>query len=248
MIRFLFLLVFFTSVILPARAQKPADESRFVNYRSDALGGFIIHNEGWGAYFRYGRQLTYNKRISYSLDVVGMHHPKEIKVFNPNYDDGKGYYYGKLNALHIVRPGIGLRRIYFEKIREKGVEISVNYSAGASIGLVRPVYLQILYPTSDPIQFTIQDEKYDPAIHTIDNIYGRSKGGKGWAEVKFNPGGFAKIGFQFEYANEDDAIRSIEVGISTDYFVFPVEIMANNSSTHLFFSTYIKFLFGRKYF
>ncbi len=248
MIRTIAILFFFSVIISPIIAQKPSDEGRFVNFRSDAVGGFILHGEGWGGYFRYGKQMTYNKRLSFSLDIVSMHHPKEIKVFNPNFDDGKGYFYGKLNSLFIVRPGIGFRRIYFEKIREKGVEISLNYSMGASLGLVKPVYLQILNPTNDPFLFTFSDERYDPSFHTVDNIYGRSKGSKGLGETKFNPGVFGKLGIQFEYANEDDAIRAIELGTVVDFYFLPVELMTSNEPNNIFISLYLKFLLGRKYY
>jgi hypothetical protein len=151
-------------------------------------------------------------------------------------------------SLYIVRPGIGFRRIYFEKIREKGVEISLNYSTGASLGLVKPVYLQILNPTNDPFLFTFSDERYDPSFHTVDNIYGRSKGSKGLGEMKFNPGVFGKLGIQFEYANEDDAIRAIELGTVVDFYFLPVELMTSNDPSNIFISLYLKFLLGRKYY
>lgn len=248
MIRTLAILLFFVTFVPFAFSQKPADEGRFVNYRADAAGGIIIHGEGWGAYAKYGKQLTYNKRLNFSLDLVSMHHPKEIKVFNPNFDDGKGYYYGKLNSLFMLRPGIGLRRIYFEKLREKGVEISLNYTIGPSLGLLKPVYLQIINPTNDPFLFTFTDERYDPSFHTIDNIYGRSKGSKGLGETKINPGIFGKFGIQFEYANEDDAIRAVELGSVLDFYFVPVELMTENKPSNIFISLYLKFLLGRKYY
>lgn len=248
MIRTLTILLLFVTLVPFTSAQKPADEGRFVNYRSDAVGGVIIHGEGWGGYFRYGKQLTYNKRLNFSLDLVSMHHPKEIKVFNPNFDDGKGYFYGKLISLYMLRPGIGFRKIYFEKLREKGVEISLNYSIGPSFGLLKPVYLQIINPTNDPFLFTFTDERYDPSFHTIDNIYGRSKGSKGLGETKINPGVFGKFGIQFEYANEDDAIRAIELGSVVDFYFIPVELMTENKPSNVFISLYLKFLLGRKYY
>lgn len=248
MIRTLSILIFLTTFATLAFAQKPADDGRFVNYRSDAVGGIIIHGEGWGGCFKYGKQLTYNKRLNFSLELVSMHHPKEIKVFNPNFDDGKGYFYGKLNSLFMLRPGIGLTRIYFEKLREKGVEISLNYSIGPSFGLLKPVYLQIINPTNDPFLFTFTDERYNPSFHTVDNIYGRSKGSKGLGETKINPGAFAKFGIQFEYANEDDVIRAIELGSLLDFYFVPVELMTQNKANNFFISIYLKLFLGRKYY
>ena len=67
-------------------------------------------------------------------------------------------------------------------------------------------------------------------------------------ETKINPGVFGKFGIQFEYANEDDAIRAIELGSVVDFYFIPVELMTENKPSNIFISLYLKFLLGRKYY
>lgn len=247
MIRSLILLIFF-SLTITLSAQKAAqDEAGFV-YRKEFVGGLILHSSGWGAHLRFGKQKSYLNKMSFSLDIVKMKHPKETKVYNSNFDDGKGYFFGKLNSVSVMRPGFGFRRIVYQKVREKGVEIGYNWTIGPSFAFAKPVYLQILVPTPDPFDFRIVDQKYDPEIHFQEMIYGRSNWGRGLSETKIYPGGFAKFGLHFEFSGEEDGIRAVEVGGVIDLYPQVIPQMANDQNHRYFLNLYINLVFGRKYF
>ncbi len=248
MIRRLFLLCLTLFLSSALRAQQPAEEEIGFLYRKEAVGGIIVHTNGWGGSFRYGIQKTYTQKLSFGFDLVSMRHPKEIKVYNPNFDDGKGYYYGKLNSVLVARPSIGYRRVLFQKKREQGVEVGFNVAVGPSLALARPVYLQVLYPTNDPFSFAITDEKYDPDKHFAENIYGRSRGLRGFGETKIHPGGFVKFGFHFEYSSDEERIRAIETGMVLDVYPQKVPIMATEDNRFYFLTLYVNIIFGRKYF
>ncbi|MFZ5553245.1 MAG: hypothetical protein ACOZCO_09030 [Bacteroidota bacterium] len=240
------LTVFFAGEII---AQQPAQEEVGFVYRSEAVGGLMIHTNGWGLTFRYGRQKTYLHKTSYGLDLVNMRHPKEIKVYNPGYDDGKGYYYGKLNSVIIMRPSFGYRRVLFQKKRDQGVEVGFNAAIGPSLAFQKPVYLRIIIPSTDPYtEPDIVEEKYDPSTHHIDNIYGRAATLKGLNETKITPGGFVKFGLLFEYSPEEDGIKALEVGAIADIYPKEIPIMANNQNSFYFLTLYVNIIFGRKYF
>lgn len=228
--------------------QKAAqDEAGFV-YRKEAVGGLVLHTSGWGGHFRYGIQKSYLNKMSFGLDVVSMRHPKETKVYNGNFEDGKGYYFGKLHGVMVMRPSFGFRRIIFQKYREQGVEVGINWSIGPSIAFAKPVYLQILVPTPDPIDFRVVDERYDPAIHPQEMIYGRSPWSRGLGETKIFIGGFAKFGLHFEYSGEEDGIKALEVGAALDMYPQIIPQMANEDNHRYFLNFYVNILFGRKYF
>ena len=227
-------------------SQVPATGEAKLLYRKEAVGGLIIHTSGWGGHFRYGKQITNLKKLSFGFDLVNLRHPKEKKVFNPGFDDGKGYYYGKINSLIAFRPTIGMRSILFPKMRKQGVEIGYNVGIGPTIGFAKPVYLEIVTITSEG--FIISEEKFDPARHTVDNIYGRARFSKGINELKIYPGAFAKFGLHFEYSDEEDRIKALEVGAIADYFPKAVPVMAIADNKNLYLNLYIAIIFGRKYF
>jgi len=228
-------------------AQLPDQGEGRLLYRKEFAGGFTIHTAGWGLNFRYGKQITHLKKLSFGLDLNNIRHPKEKKVFNPSFDNGKGFYYGKINALIAVRPTIGIRQIWFQKKRPQGVEVGCNYSVGPSLGLVKPVYLEIVYPLQDGTA-TLSEEKFDPNKHTIDNIYGRARVTKGLSELKLYPGIYTKFGLHFEYSPDEDGLKAIEVGAMLDYYFKKVPLMAIAPNYNLYLNFYVSLIFGKKYF
>lgn len=230
-----------------AMAQLPDRGDARLLYRKEFVGGFTIHTAGWGGHLRYGRQITNLKKLSFGLDIVSIRHPKEKKVFNPSFDNGKGFYYGKLNALIAVRPTVGLRQIWFQKKRPQGVEVGCNFNIGPSLGLVKPVYLEIIYPLNDGTA-TLAEERFDPNKHTIDNIYGRARVTKGFNEMKLYPGVFGKFGLHFEYSPDEEGLKALEVGAMVDYYPKRVPLMAIATNHNIYLNFYVSLIFGKKYF
>jgi hypothetical protein len=217
-------------------------------YRNEFTIGGIVHTSGFGFNYRRGWHVTgYKKRIL-EIEGVNIKHAKEIKTQNPLFENSKGYVYGKLNVLDVLRAGYGFQKELYGKEQRRGVQINLLTMLGASIGLAKPVYLEILQPTSDPQIYNITTEKYDPAKHFTDNIYGRAPFFKGFEQSKIYPGGYAKLGVSFEYADLDDDIKCIETGATVDVFPKVIPIMANTTNNQVFVNLYINFIWGKKWF
>ncbi|HRH37494.1 MAG TPA: hypothetical protein PK760_04070, partial [Flavobacteriales bacterium] len=206
-----------------------------------------IHGDGWGVNFNYAKHRTAADRVLYGVELVGMKHPKEVKSFNPYYQDSRGYFYGKLNALLILRPTIGKKHQITDKIRRSGVELNYVWGIGPSLGFAKPVYLQI---TSDPRDAAVTIERYDPARHNVQNIYGRASYFMGLGELSFYPGAFARFGLDFEYSGQTTGIKGLEVGMTIDAFGKQIPIMApleGVQNKQFFFEFYLAMQFGKKY-
>lgn len=251
MLRFLpcaFLLV--GSSIACAQAQQSVyDEPGRTLYAHEMYGGPLIHGDGWGITFQYGKYATAKDRNMLGIDIVSMKHPKEIKSFNPNYQDARGYFYGKLNSMIIVRPTIGRKHRIAEKIRHSAVEVNYVWGIGPSLGLLKPVYLQILGAPGLSYQ-PVSTERYDPSRHFADNILGRASYFKGFGEMKLYPGAFGRFAFNFEYAGTNTGIRALEAGVSMDAYGTKVPIMADvegeGINKQFFLEFYIALHFGGK--
>ncbi len=143
------------------------DETR-VPYRREMLGGIILHGDGWGINFFHGKHRTARDRRMTGIEIVSMKHPKEIKSFNPYYEDSRGYFFGKQNSFLIIRPTYGRKHQITDKIRRSGVEVNYVWSVGPSLGFAKPVYLQI--SRIDQMIFEpITVERYDPMEHDVHN-------------------------------------------------------------------------------
>ena len=83
----------------------------------------------------------------WGADLQFYRHEKEVKSFSQD-PQARAYYYGKENSLFLFRPGLGMNHEFAEKIRKSGVQLSYFWAIGPDFGFVKPVYLQILYPST----------------------------------------------------------------------------------------------------
>jgi hypothetical protein len=242
----LFVLVLSGSAAL---AQQTIYEETRVPYKRELYGGILVHGDGWGLHFYQAKYKTARDRRLLGIEVVGMKHPKEVKSFNPYYEDARGYFYGKSNALLILRPTYGRKLQLTDKIRRSGAEVNFIWGVGPSIGLVKPVYLQIGKPDRIPYE-NIAVERYDPAIHDVQNIYGRATWFNGVGEIKPYLGGFGRVALSFEYSTETTGLKGLEVGAMVDVYQKTVPIMAELEGVRnkqFFFQFYLALQFGKKF-
>ncbi|MGM0647382.1 MAG: hypothetical protein ACQESZ_03235 [Bacteroidota bacterium] len=209
----------------------------------------MLHTDGFGINGRNIRAGTYYKKWFYELDIVGMKHPKEVKTINSFYPNTKSFIYGKINSLFITRAGGGrMQLLNREPLWDYGVEVRLFYGAGFSAGLTKPVYLYVIQDNSSYFSgITRNLEKYNPEKHGVWDIQGRGPFTKGFNELGFYPGGYAKLGFNFEFANANDKIAALETGAILDLYPDKIPIMALNENKQWFLSFYISFYIGGRY-
>ena len=222
-----------------------------VQYKQMLTFGLLAHSNGFGANFRRGKHVTGLKKRIFDIEFVNMKHPKEYKVYNPSRDNAKGYIFGKLNSVFILRPSIGTQRVITRKADEGGVELRFNYFIGVALAFLKPVYLEIEYKLPDG-QKENRTEKYNPDEHSTYNIYGKAHPLKGIEETKILPGGVAKLGLSFEYGKTPVKIRSLETGIALDVYYKNVPIMASfegspDPNNMFFLSFYLSINYGKRW-
>ncbi len=241
----IFLLSLFT---VSASAQQVEAGKAKLQYKYQASFAPTLHTRGFGFDYRRGTHVTGTRKLIYEVGFAGMKSPKEIKVQNQFFDNSRGYVYGKLNSLGILRPGIGFQNVLYAKENKGAVEVSINYMAGPSLALAKPVYLVILTPTFVPFEYDRTIERYDPDAHFVDNIYGKAPFSRGLDELRIHPGGFAKLGLSVEHAGDDESIRAIETGVVFDLYPSRVPVMANDHNKPFFITLYLSLHYGRKWF
>jgi len=249
-IAFTFFLALGVQFALAQTSEATIFDEAVILYDRSVYGGAILHTNGWGAHVTFTKNKGAFKSRLLQLDVVGMKHPKEVRSYNPYYDDSRSYIYGKLNNFFIIRPSIGKKYLKFDKIRKSGVAVGYNWRVGPSLGFTKPVYLEIGIP-GEGGQFQYVDvivEKYDPDKHKPEDIFGRASGLKGFSELRLNPGVHGAFGLNFEYDPEREGIKGIEIGATVDYYPLgEIDIMAFADNKALFFNFYITLQFGAKF-
>lgn len=217
-----------------------------VLYRHEASFGLFMHSAGgFGIAYRRGEHVTAKRKRMFEIEISNFKHPKEVKSVNSYYANSKGFIYGKLNTVLVVRPGVGFQNVLFQKTDKKSVEIRYSYFIGPTLALAKPVYLEIKKGTSSSMPST---ERYDPEIHKQEDIYGKAPFFKGIDKGKIYPAGYAKFALSFEYADRYNALKAIETGAVVDVYPKALPIIAFNKKQQVFVSLYLKMIWGKKWF
>lgn len=219
-------------------------------YRNEQEFGALLHSAGWGINYRRAWHVTGYKKRVLAFEIVGMRHPKEIKLRIPE-PGTRGFFYGKQYVVTVLRAGWGYNKVITGKSERKGVELRLLTEVGASLALAKPVYLEVWHlASSNPPYGDIKTERYDPEnpFQTPDHIVGRANYFRGVENMNFFPGGFAKLALSFEHASMDDDIKLVEVGVTTDVFYKTIPIMANTKNNQVYVNLYLNFMFGKKWF
>jgi hypothetical protein len=254
----LYLFILFSLFSLSVNGQELKDDkTRIENgedlkvlYRNESSFGLFVHSAGGiGMGYRRGFHVHGTRKRMFEIEAQNFKHPKEIKSVNGYYDDSKGFIYGKLNSILLIRPGVGFQNILFEKNEKKNVEIRFSYFVGGTLAFAKPVYLEIISKDpSDPSIIIISTEKYDPEEHFPSEIYGKAPFFRGVEKMKVYPAGYGKIALSFEYGKRYNQIKAIEVGAVADIYPFAPPMMAFSKKQQVFVSLYLKMVWGKKWF
>jgi len=248
------LLTLFTLIISQSSAQdslRSSGEETQLLFRNEAEGGISIHSAGLGISFKRGWHKTGYRKKMLDLDLVSLRHPKQYKQPNPYYPDSRPFFFGKLNYVYMLRAGYGMQNVIFSKAERSGVEVRLNYYAGANLGMTKPVYLEVLLDSQyDSLFKVVEVRKYDPEDplqQSVENIYGPGPYFQGFDQLKFHPGVYAKLALSFEYSVWQQKVTALETGVTVDYFPKAIPIMAYNKNENLYVNFFITLLWGAKW-
>jgi hypothetical protein len=244
-----FFLIFILIYVSPVKAQMQsgvAMDAPTIQYKNESYGGINIHALGFGLSYKRAKHVTALLKKSWDFDLVTFHHSKQIKTKNQYSENSKAYYFGKLNSVLMLRAGYGFQKVLFGKELPGAIEIRMNYYVGASIGILKPVYLEII-KDSNAGQY-LESEKYDPEKHQQSVIDGRSSWFRGLSQLTINPGVYGKFGFSFEFGTDEERVKVIETGVVADFHPSAMKMMAFDKNNPLIVSFYVSLLWGKRWY
>lgn len=210
------------------------------DYDKEVLFGVNKNTNGGllgGAYFKLGSRITDMNFQFFSLELVNVKNPKEVRY---NTVLGNSYIYGKSNYLYSIRPQYGRELVLFKKAPQQGVQISVLSAIGPSFGVVAPYYIEYAYSRTQT-----RREQYDPEIHQSRfNVLGPGKLFEGLGESKLAIGANAKAALAFEMGVFKSNVTGVELGYLLEGFTKEIELMPTVENRQLFQSVYITLFYG----
>jgi len=252
-ILFVFML---SSMVLQAqkaeRIYNPNDE--FV-YHKEMSGGIRVQTNGFSLFTEFGWikniyktrfiQLEYQYFMDYKL--------KKEKSIPVNKDSGRDYFFGMQNQFHTIRFGYGLRRTFADKARRNGVRFSYMILGGFSLGLLKPYYLDLKYPTDTVAGgfVDVRSERYSDANRSKfldkNSISEASPLSKGLNQIEPVPGLHVKTGVNFDWGTRDEYVKALEAGVMADFYYKQLPTLINRQNRFYRFSAYLSFQFGKRW-
>lgn len=251
------LILLFVSLGLSGFAQRKGkiekEEKIVLRYAHEFSGGFRLKTNGWAMFIEKARIRSIYKRSIHQLEFSYTKHAKERKqeALDSRFKD---YKFGKWNNFFAFQYNYGVKKSIAEKAKKAGVDISMVYAGGLSIGVIKPYYLALSYPVPDrPGLEETRIEKYSPAnaekflddIGT--SILGYAGIKHGFSDMQFLWGGHGKIGLNFDWAGNDDFVKSLELGVEAEVYYRNIPLVLNDRNRPFLINLYLGLQFGKRY-
>ncbi len=224
-------------------AQGDISEQPKVLLRNEESFGLFLNSNGLGGDFEYAKRINARNHILYRAELSGVKAPKEIKISNGYYSN-KSFVFGKQNSFFEFKAQYGRQSELFRKNDVGGISIRYFYTVGPTLGILKPIYYEILYTTGSIYDTYSKIEKFNTTIHQT-QILGKASFFEGMKELSFVPGASARLGFTFEYSRQDIVLHALEFGIGMDVYPKKIPIMATDLNNFYFLTLFVGYRFGK---
>lgn len=228
-------------------------------YKSSfALSG-KLHTNGWTAGIVYQHKMEDKIKSLWQLQFSEIRHEKELKQERNGFsynDYGvtlRPYFYGKINHAYILQFGYGREQMLFPAILDGNLSVSLRYSGGVSLAMMKPIYLHLLYTQviDTNIIRVIKTEKYseiNSEMYLNHNlIVSRDKWKRGLREMRYIPGIFAEASIGMEPEWTRGLVQRFNVGGQVALFANPLELMANQRANRIQASLFVSLDIGKRW-
>jgi hypothetical protein len=247
------------SLTLPAQETfqpKQLDEAnKGIVYNQEFAMGVRLHTNGLAVGINMGKLRTYYLTKYWHVEIGELQHSKEYRQSfdTPSTLNGRisrAFKYGKQNNLFVLRGGIGAKRYFSEKAKHKGVAVGISYEGGATLGLLKPYYLELRAGDGQFSRSTKYTEDTADRFLDIWQIHGASTWTKGLSEISLQPGVHGKFSVHFDWGAFDEYLKAVEAGVMVDVFTRKVPIMVeldNVENQQLFLNLFLHLQFGKRW-
>jgi hypothetical protein len=206
--------------------------------------GVKLATNGYGIFYERGKFLTTKKTRTLTFELNEVKDPKDHK--EPVSNDGYTYNYvsvGRLNNMYEFKASYGQQFLLGGKGNKNGVAVTYLYSAGLSLAMLKQYVMDIQVTAQNPNVYT---STYPTIFDSSYVVYDAKGLSGGWDQLTFVPGLNAKLAMRFDYGRYNQNITAFETGVTAEYYVKEMPLMAYVTPKHLFFNAYLSIMFGKR--
>ena len=231
-----------------------AEEEGTIAYNKEWTMGARLYTDGFGVFYQKGKMKTITRTNWWSIEMGNRKHPKEQRL---NVDGGgsSGVFfgtplvYGKQNVFLFTKVGFGGQKLLGGKGNKNGVAVSAVYGGGLSLGMLKPYVVNYRDPLDGLTRqgsFRGDNSRIDSLILDPTSVIGSAGFFRGFNELKFAPGVFAKGALRFDYGRYNEIVSAFQCGFNVEFYSRTMPIMAKNDPKQLFVNLFVGFEFGRR--
>jgi len=221
-----------------------------------SLAGRLKTN-GWSGGLCYLNQKKAGKKVLWQLWFSEIKHEKETRQqqtrdLYPGLGRHNAYTFGKINNAYTIQLGYGREQMLLPALLDGNLSVSMRYTAGPALALLKPYYLDLIYVDYSPEPVAhVQTERYSAANAELflqpGFIQGGSKWNKGLGEIKYIPGVFAELTFAIEPEEPKSFIKTILIGGNAAFYASKIEIMAERKAYPYQASFFVGLALGKRW-
>lgn len=262
-VRYLLATFFFLTSLSYAGAQiilQPKiveNDQKGVVYASEKVYEIRAHLHGLAVGYKTGKLRNFYETTYMSYELGYMVDSRQKKFSKNQARIGttprRSFYYGKRSSLITARVSYGMKRYLSEKTKRKGVAMGIIYEGGATIGLIKPTYINVVRRDPDIEKLVVEEIKYSDDTHDdfldFDNIYGGTRYYRGLTEITPTVGLHGKVGMHWAIGAFDQKVKAVEAGLMLDIYPRKIPFVAERediTNDFAFLKLYVSAQFGKR--
>ena len=209
------------------------------NYRHALLVGGKLNSDGWSGNVYFVKKKNHSLNRIWQIGASEIKHEKQAKQkgkSNPQFGNATPYVFGKINNLYTLQLGYCQERLLLPSVMEGNVSVSLRYSIGVSVAMLKPYYLKLIYIENIAGKDTsyLEEHFYSPTdsakFLNPNAIFGSSKWPKSLNEIEYVPGGYFEIALAVLPGKSKTFIQAITLGVNGAYCVKKLPLMADQKA------------------
>ncbi len=225
------------------------EEEGTASFSKHTLFGLSINHDGYSLLFERGKSKSPYKTTIFQFELSEKQHVKEQKQTGASSNFGftffsRPFVYAKQNIFYQSKIGLGQQIMIGGKGNKNGVGVYGVFVGGFTAGLARPYYMD--FNTIDGVASIKYSEADRDLFLDPTSIIGGTGLKKGWNEMKFIPGAYAKAGLRFDWGRFNQTVSALEFGFGFDYYTKKVVQMVDIEGRSFFPTGYVGLVFGTR--
>ncbi len=193
------------------------------SYNRSLCAGARLNSDGWSGSLTYGRRSGQGSMSLWQLRFSEVKHEKETRQQGSNAQftglgSGTPYIFGKRNNLYLLQLGYSRGLELLPAVLDGNTGIGFRYGGGLTLAMLKPYYLQLIYPdySVSPATAQVREEPYGDAnaerFLNPSMVLGRGRWSEGLDRMRYVPGLYGECAVVITPGGRKAFVQTISLG------------------------------------